>query len=71
VSRAIELYRAHDSRIFTMIVLQRMRAEWLLWLAFTASLDPYNEERSIAARSADALLCAQLAQQTGGGEAGR
>lgn len=57
---------AQDSRIFTALVLHRLRTEWLLWLAFTTELDPYSTDRSEAMRTADALLSEVLRVQLGG-----
>lgn len=39
------------------LILERMRAEWILWLGLTTSLDPYGGPRTPATRRADAALC--------------
>ncbi len=44
-------------RLADLRILERVRAEWILWLGFTTSLNPYAHDRTPAARRADAAMC--------------
>ena len=41
-------------------ILYRMRAEWWLWLGFTTSLKPYDEERTNLTRECDRMLSVEI-----------
>lgn len=47
-------------RIMTLKALTAMRAQWQLWLILTVSLNPFADDRTIAVRRADRLLCDEL-----------
>ena len=46
-----------SSWIRDMLILTRLRAKWSLWLAFTTSLKPHEEERTRLTRQLDKIMC--------------